>query len=113
MVCSQLGQNGCVGGGPEPRRPFRWQPPCHCESTSLVERVGLLQRGLQRGLILFFEHSADDGVPLGERSYDVVVGRGQATVFPVGDRHGLRVAEGDGVSFLEFHIPAAYTTVRG
>jgi hypothetical protein len=41
------------------------------------------------------------------------VGRGQATIFPMGDRHGLRVAEGDGVSFLEFHIPAAYTTVRG
>ena len=44
---------------------------------------------------------------------DAVVGRGQATVFPMGDRHGLRVAEGDGVSFLEFHIPAGYTTVRG
>jgi quercetin dioxygenase-like cupin family protein len=44
---------------------------------------------------------------------DVIVGRGQATVFPMGDRHGLRVAEGDGVSFLEFHIPAGYTTVRG
>lgn len=44
---------------------------------------------------------------------DVIVGRGQATIFPMGDRHGLRVAEGDGVSFLEFHIPAAYTTVRG
>ena len=44
---------------------------------------------------------------------DVVVERGQATYFPMGDRHGLRVAEGDGVSFLEFHIPAAYTTVRG
>ena len=44
---------------------------------------------------------------------DVIVGRGQATVFPMGDRHGLRVAEGDGVSFLEFHIPAAFTTVRG
>lgn len=44
---------------------------------------------------------------------DVVVGRGQATVFPMGDRHGLRVAEGDGVSFLEFHIPAGYATVRG
>ena len=38
---------------------------------------------------------------------------GQATVFPVGDRHGLRVAEGEGVSFLEFHVPAGYTTVRG
>lgn len=44
---------------------------------------------------------------------DVVVGRGQAAYFPMGDRHGLRVAEGDGVSFLEFHIPAGYTTVRG
>lgn len=44
---------------------------------------------------------------------DVVVERGQATVFPMGDRHGLRVAEGDGVSFLEFHVPAAYTTIRG
>jgi mannose-6-phosphate isomerase-like protein (cupin superfamily) len=44
---------------------------------------------------------------------DIVVGRGQAAVFPMGERHGLRVAEGEGVSFLEFHIPAAYTTVRG
>ncbi len=44
---------------------------------------------------------------------DVVVGRGQATYFPAGDRHGLRVAEGDEVSFLEFHIPASYTTIRG
>lgn len=43
---------------------------------------------------------------------DVVVQRGQATYFPMGDRHGLSVAEGEGVSFLEFHIPAAYTTVR-
>jgi quercetin dioxygenase-like cupin family protein len=42
---------------------------------------------------------------------DVVIERGQATHFPAGDRHGLRRAEGD-VSFLEFHIPAAYTTVR-
>ena len=43
---------------------------------------------------------------------EVVIGRGQATHFPVGDRHGLRGAEGD-VSFLEFHIPGAFTTVRG
>jgi len=43
---------------------------------------------------------------------DVVVQRGNATIFPMGDRHGLRVADGD-VSFLEFHLPAAYTTVRG
>ena len=40
-----------------------------------------------------------------------VVGRGGATVFPAGSSHSLCVAEGD-VSFLEFHIPAAYTTVR-
>jgi mannose-6-phosphate isomerase-like protein (cupin superfamily) len=44
---------------------------------------------------------------------DVIVERGQATCFPMGDRHGLRVAEGDGISFLEFHVPAGYTTVRG
>jgi len=43
---------------------------------------------------------------------EVVIERGQATHFPVGDRHGLRVADGD-VSFLEFHIPAQYTTIRG
>jgi len=44
---------------------------------------------------------------------DVIVGRGQAMCFPMGDRHGLRVAEGDGISFLEFHVPSGYTTVRG
>lgn len=43
---------------------------------------------------------------------DVVIGRGQAAHFPAGDRHGLRGHEGD-VSFLEFHIPGAFTTVRG
>lgn len=43
---------------------------------------------------------------------DVVVERGQATYFPMGDRHGLRVAEGDGVSFLEFHVPAGFVTVK-
>ena len=43
----------------------------------------------------------------------VVVQRGQATIFPMGDRHGLSVAEGDGVSFLEFHLPAAFTTIKG
>jgi len=42
---------------------------------------------------------------------DVIVQRGQATCFPMGDRHGLRTAEGD-VSFLEFHLPARYVTVR-
>ena len=40
-----------------------------------------------------------------------VVGRGAATVFPAGNLHGLCVADGK-VSFLEFHIPAAYTTLR-
>lgn len=43
---------------------------------------------------------------------DVIVARGQAAYFPMSDRHGLRVAEGD-VSFLEFHVPAGFTTVRG
>ena len=43
---------------------------------------------------------------------DVIVERGQATYFPAGDRHGLRVAEGEGVSFLEFHVPAAFVTVK-
>jgi mannose-6-phosphate isomerase-like protein (cupin superfamily) len=40
---------------------------------------------------------------------DVVIERGQATHFPVGDLHGLRWAEGD-VSFLEFHIPGTFVT---
>jgi mannose-6-phosphate isomerase-like protein (cupin superfamily) len=40
---------------------------------------------------------------------EVVIERGQATHFPVGDLHGLRHAEGD-VSFLEFHIPAHFKT---
>ena len=43
----------------------------------------------------------------------VVVEPGQAAYFGMNDTHGLRVADGhDGASFLEFHIPAAYTTVR-
>jgi mannose-6-phosphate isomerase-like protein (cupin superfamily) len=43
----------------------------------------------------------------------VVVKPGQAAYFGINDTHGLRVADGhDGASFLEFHIPAAYTTVR-
>lgn len=43
----------------------------------------------------------------------VRVGPGQAAVFGLNDKHGLRVAEGlTGASFLEFHIPAAFTTVR-
>lgn len=43
----------------------------------------------------------------------VVVKPGQAAVFPTMDRHGLRTADGyEGASFLEFHIPAAFTTVK-
>jgi hypothetical protein len=34
--------------------------------------------------------------------------------FGLNDQHGLRVADGESsASFLEFHIPAAYPTVRG
>ena len=36
---------------------------------------------------------------------------GQATFFPAGDRHGLHGDTGRS-NFLEFHIPAGYTTVR-
>jgi len=43
---------------------------------------------------------------------DEVLARGQAVHFPAGDRHGLRREEGD-VSFLEFHVPGAFTSVRG
>lgn len=43
----------------------------------------------------------------------VVVTPGQAACFPAKDRHGLHTAPGHaGASFLEFHIPAAFTTVK-
>jgi quercetin dioxygenase-like cupin family protein len=43
----------------------------------------------------------------------VGVAPGQAAYFAMNDKHGLRVADGhSGASFLEFHIPAAFTTVR-
>jgi len=43
----------------------------------------------------------------------VKVAPGQAAYFPMNDKHGLHVAPGHtGASFLEFHIPAAFTTVR-
>jgi mannose-6-phosphate isomerase-like protein (cupin superfamily) len=43
----------------------------------------------------------------------VVVKPGQAAYFGMNDQHGLHVADGHtGASFLEFHIPAAFTTVR-
>lgn len=44
---------------------------------------------------------------------DVVVNPGDATVFRAGDIHALRCADGvTAASFLEFHIPAAFTTVK-
>jgi mannose-6-phosphate isomerase-like protein (cupin superfamily) len=44
----------------------------------------------------------------------VVLRPGQAVYFGLNDQHGLRVADGaSSASFLEFHIPAAYSTVRG
>jgi mannose-6-phosphate isomerase-like protein (cupin superfamily) len=43
----------------------------------------------------------------------VVVTPGQAVYFGANDQHALRVADGmPSASFLEFHIPAAYSTVR-
>jgi mannose-6-phosphate isomerase-like protein (cupin superfamily) len=43
----------------------------------------------------------------------VKVAPGQAAYFAKNDTHGLHVADGhSGASFLEFHIPAAFTTVR-
>jgi len=47
-----------------------------------------------------------DGTP-------VVLARGQAAYFPMDDRHALRCADGTmSASFLEFHIPGAFTTVK-
>ena len=43
-----------------------------------------------------------------------VVKPGQAAIFGSNDRHSLRAADGvTAASFLEFHIPAGYTTVAG
>ncbi|HET9902403.1 MAG TPA: cupin domain-containing protein [Xanthobacteraceae bacterium] len=43
----------------------------------------------------------------------VVVTPGQAAYFPANDQHQLHTAPGHaGASFLEFHIPAAYKTVK-
>lgn len=43
----------------------------------------------------------------------VVVGPGEATYFTANDSHELHTAPGhNGASFLEFHIPAAFTTVK-
>ncbi len=43
----------------------------------------------------------------------IVLKRGQAVYFPMNDRHALRCADGTtSASFLEFHIPGAFTTVK-
>ena len=43
----------------------------------------------------------------------VVVSPGEATYFTMNDKHGLHTAPGQsGASFLEFHIPAAFSTVK-
>ena len=43
----------------------------------------------------------------------IVLERGQAVYFPMNDRHALRCADGTtSASFLEFHIPGAFTTVK-
>jgi mannose-6-phosphate isomerase-like protein (cupin superfamily) len=41
---------------------------------------------------------------------DRVLARGEAAFFPVNDSHALRSADGNALSFLEFHIPGAFTT---
>lgn len=43
----------------------------------------------------------------------VVLGRGQAAYFPINDRHALWCDDGTtSASFLEFHVPGAFTTVK-
>ena len=39
-----------------------------------------------------------------------VLGPGEAAFFPMNDSHGLRSADGNALSFLEFHIPGAFVT---
>jgi quercetin dioxygenase-like cupin family protein len=46
-------------------------------------------------------------------SEQVVVAPGSAAVFAAGDKHSVRCPEGvNHASFLEFHIPAGFTTVK-
>lgn len=55
----------------------------------------------------------DGAVEFTVNGRQMVVRPGQAAYFPTNDRHGLRTADGyTGASFLEFHIPAAFTTVK-
>jgi mannose-6-phosphate isomerase-like protein (cupin superfamily) len=39
-----------------------------------------------------------------------VVGAGETAFFPMNDSHGLKSADGQELSFLEFHIPGAFRT---
>ena len=39
-----------------------------------------------------------------------VLGAGEAAFFPMNDSHGLKSADGNELSFLEFHIPGAFAT---
>jgi quercetin dioxygenase-like cupin family protein len=56
----------------------------------------------------------DGAIQFSVNGENVVVKPGQAAIFGASDRHGLRAADGvSAASFLEFHIPAAYTTVKG
>lgn len=41
---------------------------------------------------------------------EVVLGPGEAVHFPMNDSHSLRSADKTALSFLEFHIPGAFTT---
>ncbi len=41
---------------------------------------------------------------------DRVLGPGEAAFFPTGNSHGLKSADGNELSFLEFHVPGAFTT---
>ena len=43
-------------------------------------------------------------------SKEETLGPGQAVHFPINDRHGLRSADGNELSFLEFHVPGAFVT---
>jgi quercetin dioxygenase-like cupin family protein len=41
---------------------------------------------------------------------DRVLGPGEAAFFPTGNSHGLKSADGNELSFLEFHVPGAFQT---
>ena len=56
----------------------------------------------------------DGAIQFAVNGKNEVVKPGQAAIFGANDRHGLRAADGvTAASFLEFHIPAGYTTVKG